>query len=312
MSSSSTSTSPPPPPPSSLYARTAAAVSGLLGPWLFMCLSLTYVPRAARTLLTQQQRPSPSPSSSSSFRRWWVRFTDVWFTLFWADGGRGMRAAAEPNVLPLLMGDGDGGVSGVVLELGAGAGLWVDVWASAPLRPRIERVYGVEPNADAHPALRRAVRRAGLDDDDDDFYEIVPVGIGEDLGGKDKSKSKSKKWDGGRRRLDKGSVDCVVSILTLCSVPDPEAAVRELYAYLRDGGRFYVYEHVRSEHSWYMRLYQRFLNIFWPHLIGGCSLCRTTEKTIREAGPWSRIEVGQPPAEQWHHCLPHIRGVFTK
>ncbi|KAI1486591.1 S-adenosyl-L-methionine-dependent methyltransferase [Biscogniauxia mediterranea] len=286
-----------------------------------MCLSLSYVPRAAaRTLLTS---PSPSPSSSlssSSLRwwQWWARFTDIWFTLFWADGGRGIRASAEPNVLPLLMGVGgegggeggesDGeGVGGVVLELGAGTGLWVDVWAAPRLRPRIERVYGVEPNADAHPALRRALRRAGLnnDDNDDDFYEIVPVG----LGGNGKG---SKKWDGGGGRLEKGSVDSVVSILTLCSVPDPEAAVRELYAYLRDGGRFYVYEHVRAEHSWYMRLYQRFLNIFWPHLIGGCSLCRTTEKTIREAGPWSRIEVGQPPAEQWHHCLPHIRGVFTK
>ncbi|KAI0601344.1 S-adenosyl-L-methionine-dependent methyltransferase [Biscogniauxia sp. FL1348] len=315
MSSSPPSPSPSASPSPSLYTRTATALSSLLDPWLFMALSLSYVPRAMHTVLTQPQSPhSPiSPTSPSSSP--WSRFSDTWFALFWADAGRRMRESADAKVLPLL----SGGVSGVVLELGAGTGVWVDVWAG--LRGRVERVYGVEPSAGSPQqhggggaALRRAVRRAGIED----LYEIVPVGI-EDLGGDEEEKEKKgekkekrekeKKWDG---RIEQGSVDCVVSILTLCSVPDPEARVRELYGYLKPGGRFYVYEHVRSEHSWYMRLYQRFLNIFWPHLVGNCCLCRRTEKILRDAGPWSRIEVGQPPAEQWHHCLPHILGVFTK
>ncbi|KAI5927468.1 S-adenosyl-L-methionine-dependent methyltransferase [Camillea tinctor] len=291
--------------PPSLYDRTVAAASGLIDPWIFMSLSLSYAPRAAHTILTQRLSPPTSDSDSDSAALpplSWSRFRDVWFMHFWSFAGPGVREGAEPSVLPLLEGRPlDAAqpvappVGGVVLELGAGSGFWVDVWR----RPGVQRVYGVEPNPDQHAALRRAVRRAGLED----VYEIVPVGI-EDLQG-----AKGKKWEGG---IEKGSVDCIVSILCLCSIPDPEANIKELYSYLKPGGRWYAYEHVRAEYSWYMRLYQRFLNLFWPHLIGGCLLCRPTEKTLREAGPWSRIDVGQPPAEQWFHCVPHIAGVFTK
>ncbi|KAG4218079.1 hypothetical protein PC116_g33441, partial [Phytophthora cactorum] len=172
-----------------------------------------------------------------------------------------------------------------------------NVEGSAAVDGVITRVYGVEPNRDQHPALRRAIAKAGLED----VYRIVPVGI-EDL-------DDATKWDG---RVEKGSVDCIVSILCLCSIPDPEKNIGELYQYLKKGGRWYVYEHVRCEHSWYMRAYQGLLNLFWPHMIGGCQLNRQTEKTLREAGPWEKIDVGQPPIEPWYQVVPHILGVFTK
>ncbi|KAI0472760.1 S-adenosyl-L-methionine-dependent methyltransferase [Xylariaceae sp. FL0804] len=164
-------------------------------------------------------------------------------------------------------------------------------------RTRVERVYGVEPNAEHHPMLRQRIKAAGLED----RYTIVPVGI-EDLdqpGG----------WDG---CVTKGSVDCIMSVLCLCSIPDPERNVRALYGLLRPGGRWYVHEHVRAHYSWYMRAYQRFINIFWPYCLGGCLLCRPTEQTLREAGPWSKIDVGQPPEECWYTFLPHVTGVFIK
>lgn len=161
----------------------------------------------------------------------------------------------------------DAGVAGVVLEVGPGSGLWVDVFSarhgrgdqagddaqSSSARGKITRVYGVEPNASHHAALRRAVEAAGLQD----VYEIVPVGI-EDLSSTSASASAAvgarKKWEGS---IEPGSVDCVVTILCLCSIPDPEQHIRELYELLRPGGRWYVYEHVRCRYSWYMRVYQR-------------------------------------------------------
>ncbi|KAH8163711.1 hypothetical protein CIB48_g4536 [Xylaria polymorpha] len=248
---------------------------------------------------------------------------------------------AKPRVLPLLDGRTSRGVEtetptgpgvgGVVIEIGAGSGLWVDVFSDRYLaaergnsaRSKITRVYGVEPNPAQHPALRQAVEDAGLQD----VYEIVPVGI-EDLSS---AKGRQKKWDG---NIEPESVDCIVSVLCLCSIPDPERHIRELYGFLRPGGRWYVYEHVKCEYSWYMRLYQRksgspidvigtpalltfiraigILNLAWPHLIGGCELCRQTGKTLREAGSWTTIDIGQPPDEQWFGTVPHILGVFTK
>ncbi|KAI1112643.1 S-adenosyl-L-methionine-dependent methyltransferase [Nemania sp. NC0429] len=308
--------------PPSLLTRTTEAAVGLLGPWLFLALSTSFIPRTISHVLRTQSlsaalRTLLSPS----------RFRDAWFSQFWGYAGPGVRENAGVLVLPLLDGRTSGGcvldsptapdagVAGVVLEVGPGSGLWVDVFSdrgteaegaqrSSTARGKITRVYGVEPNPSHHAALRRAVVAAGLQD----VYEIVPVGI-EDLSSSSSSGNKKKKWDGS---IEPGSVDCVVTILCLCSIPDPEQHIRELYGLLRPGGRWYVFEHVRCEYSWYMRAYQRIINLVWPHLIGGCEICRETEKSLRAAGPWSHIDIGQPPVEQWYHSLPHILGVFTK
>lgn len=251
----------------SLLTRTTDAFWGLLDPWLFLGISLSCLPRTVLALFRKgRYAVLLSPRA----------LQDAWFHEFWGSrAGPGIRANAGERVVPLLEGRCTGGsvvaepmgppVSGVVLEVGAGSGLWVDVFpkfvgdggaggsdGDADVRRRggaaasgsagITRVYGVEPNRDQHPGLRKAVERAGLED----VYRIVPVGI-EDL-------DDGSKWDG---RVEKGSVDCIVSILCLCSIPEPEKNIRELYGYLKKGGRWYVYEHVRCEYSWYMRLYQR-------------------------------------------------------
>ncbi|KAI0390426.1 S-adenosyl-L-methionine-dependent methyltransferase [Xylariaceae sp. FL0594] len=171
-------------------------------------------------------------------------------------------------------------------------------------RTQITHVYGVEPNPAHHAALWRSVEAAGLQD----IYEIVPVGI-EDLSSSSSSSSDNKKWEG---NIEPNSVDCIVSVLCLCSIPEPERHTRELYKLLRPGGRWYVYEHVKRESGWVMRIYQRIVNLVWPHFLNGCQICRPTEKTLRSAGPWTKVDVAHLPDEPWYGTLPHILGVFTK
>lgn len=89
--------------------------------------------------------------------------------------------------------------------------------------------------------VRKHIAEAGLED----VYEIVPVGI-EDL-------NNPSKWGG---IVEKESVDCIVSILCLCSIPEPEKNMKELYGYLKKGGRWYIYEHVRLDGNWGLRTYQ--------------------------------------------------------
>ncbi|KAK8048729.1 S-adenosyl-L-methionine-dependent methyltransferase [Apiospora phragmitis] len=313
-----------------------------LNPWQFMFFAASWFPGTVVRLVRDGKfGVLLSPS----------QLKDAWFSNFWDWFAPRLRLNAGPRVIPLLEGRTTGGriveepvgpgIGGTVIEIGAGSGNWVDIFSNKHLvqqqgqiagaaaevsssgaeavetggtatqrgggggekgptksaREAITRVYGVEPNRDQHTSLRRKVKEAGLEG----VYTIVPVGI-EDL-------DNPAKWDG---KVEKGSADCIVSILCLCSIPEPRENLRELYGYLKKGGRWYVYEHVKRDEGWGMRAYQAFVNIAWPHFLGGCQLCRPTEQWLREAGPWEKIDVGHPLDEQWHHTLPHILGVFTK
>ena len=150
-------------------------------------------------------------------------------------------------------------VNGVVLEIGAGSGMWADVFAKVNTSggdegearrrkgaaPGLTRVYGIEPNPTSAAALRRRVKDVGLEG----TYEVVPVGI--------EQMNDPTAWAG---RIEPGSVDCIVTILCLCSIPEPEKNIKLLYDCLKKGGRWYVYEHVQVDvrrGGYLLRLYQR-------------------------------------------------------
>ncbi len=63
------------------------------------------------------------------------------------------------------------------------------------------------------------------------------------------------------------SFDAVVCTLSLCSIPDPRAAVAEMNRVLRAGGRVLLLEHVRSPHL-LVRTIQRALEPFTVWLEG--------------------------------------------
>ena len=91
------------------------------------------------------------------------------------------------------------------------------------------KIYGVEPNIALHKSLREKIKTCGLSD----VYEIVACGI-EDVGELEK------------RGIVLGSIDTVLSIQVLSSVPDVEGTLRRLHGLMKPGGQFIVYEHVRS------------------------------------------------------------------
>lgn len=104
----------------------------------------------------------------------------------------------------------------------------------------------MEPNRDHHELLRKRIIEAGLSD----VYVIVPVGI-EDLDGKG--------LYGGEQRqggwVPKGEVDSIVTVLCLCSIPNPRATIKGLYSYLKEGGTWIVYEHIITRHR-FVKYYQ--------------------------------------------------------
>lgn len=88
--------------------------------------------------------------------------------------------------------------------------------------------------------------------------------------------------DGEHLPLADASVDHALCTYTLCSIPDPVAAVREVRRVLRPGGELHFAEHGRAPEQRLLR-WQRRLNPLQQVLACGCQLDRDIP-AILEAG----------------------------
>lgn len=121
--------------------------------------------------------------------------------------------------------------------------------------------------------------------------------------------------------LDDESCDIVITTLTLCSVRDPEAAVREIVRILKPGGKHLFIEHVLAGPSrrWF-RLAQNTLNPLQVTLADGCHLNRDTGQVLQRAtnGGYSEIHMRTFDLDvgAWKGALnplrPHIAGYAQK
>ncbi|KAJ6789071.1 hypothetical protein PWT90_00373 [Aphanocladium album] len=291
----------------------------MIGPWIFICVSVAHFPKAFKNIISSGQYSKLfSPSE----------FLAVAFGLFWATVGPEIKEDFKPRVIPVLEGRVRDGkivdepvyepVSGVIMEVGAGSGMWSDVIASftaagsaadgpaSNLRKRkpdaaggaVTKIYGVEPNEISAASLRKRVKDAGLDG----IYEVVPVGI--------ERVTDPTAWDG---EIPEGSLDCIVCICCLCSIPDQEKNIKYLYKLLKPGGRWYIHEHVKATRGGILlRLYQAYVGFFHGMVMGGCQICRPTLKNILAAGPFSEVNVGQPADETAYEVVPWVVGMLKK
>lgn len=83
--------------------------------------------------------------------------------------------------------------------------------------------------------------------------------------------------------LDDNSADTIVMTYTLCSIPNPEAAVRQMARVLKPGGRLLFSEHGAAPDA-NVRRWQDRLNPMWKRLGGGCNLNRDIPALIGENG----------------------------
>jgi ubiquinone/menaquinone biosynthesis C-methylase UbiE len=81
------------------------------------------------------------------------------------------------------------------------------------------------------------------------------------------------------------SFDAAVASLVLCTVPDQERALAELYRVVRPGGELRFYEHVHADHQ-PLRGILEFAtrSRLWPSIAGGCHPNRETLTAIEKAG----------------------------
>ena len=86
-----------------------------------------------------------------------------------------------------------------------------------------------------------------------------------------------------RLPYDDATFDCAVSTFTLCTIPDPVTALREVRRVLKPEGRFLFLEHGRSDDSTIARWQDR-LNPFQNWFGCGCHLNRRIDQLVSEAG----------------------------
>jgi SAM-dependent methyltransferase len=145
------------------------------------------------------------------------------------------------------------GLHGRVLEIGFGTGLNLRHYPAA-----VAEILVVEPAASA---MRLAEpRKAAVS------ANITHVGL-----------------DGAQLDLPDGSVDCVLSSYTLCTIPDVAAALLEVHRVLKPEGALHFLEHGQAPTE-SVRRWQHRLHPIHSRIAGGCHLDRPIDQLISNAG----------------------------
>jgi ubiquinone/menaquinone biosynthesis C-methylase UbiE len=144
-------------------------------------------------------------------------------------------------------------VEGTVLEVGFGSGLNLPHYGA-----NVSKLYALDPSKVGLQLAKKRLRRISFP------VELLPLRAD------------------GRITLDDASVDAVVTTWTLCTIPDPLAALREMHRVLRPGGRYYFVEHGLSPESAVAK-WQHRLNPYNMAMVGGCHLNRPIGALVKES-----------------------------
>jgi SAM-dependent methyltransferase len=145
------------------------------------------------------------------------------------------------------------GLRGDVVEVGFGTGLNVDYYPQ-----EVTRVLAVEPSSVCMQIARHRIASTSI--------PVEPAGLtGEHLD------------------VETETCDAALSTWTLCTIPNPVAALGEIRRVLKPGGVFHFVEHGHAPDAKVQR-WQRRIEPLNKRLAGGCHLTRPIPDLIEQAG----------------------------
>jgi SAM-dependent methyltransferase len=175
------------------------------------------------------------------------QFDNPFFARLWI-----AMSAHETELMGKLRRENLAGLSGRVLEIGAGTGTNFAFYPDT-----VTEVVAVEPEARLVEHARAAAAEAA-----------VPVEV---------------RSESVEAMADDQPFDAVVCSLVLCTVDRPDDVVQQLFARLRPGGELRYMEHVASAGA-RGRLQRLADATLWPRMFGNCHTARNTERSITDAG----------------------------
>ncbi|PYC20181.1 SAM-dependent methyltransferase [Aquipseudomonas alcaligenes] len=160
--------------------------------------------------------------------------------------GMGQVMKTRAQVVPLA--------SGRVLEIGIGTGLNLAFYDA----DKVSAIVGVDPAAQMQALARRRSERIAIP------LEMVALELGQ-------------------IQAADASFDSIVCTFTLCTIPEPLAALSEMRRVLKPGGKLLFSEHGRAPDPGVRRWQQR-LTPLWKPLAGGCHLDRDIPALLKAGG----------------------------
>jgi ubiquinone/menaquinone biosynthesis C-methylase UbiE len=154
---------------------------------------------------------------------------------------------------------------GRVLEVGIGTGLNLPFYD----KTKVQRIVGLDPALRMHRLALRRIARTGLD--------VELVGLSAEA-----------------IPLPPASFDTVLTTYTLCTIPDPVAALKEMRRVLAPGGKLLFCEHGRAPEQ-NVRKWQTRVQPYWSRIAGGCRLDRDIPGLLAEAGFRFDVHTGYIP-----------------
>lgn len=143
-------------------------------------------------------------------------------------------------------------VKGRVLEIGSGSGINFSFYRD------VERVDAIEPNPSMIKKSKKQLEKAS-----------VPIFCHE---------QKAEQL-----LFPNQTFDYVISTLVFCTIPNPEAALKEMIRVSKPNATFYFFEHVKMENAVLAKT-QDLLTPLWKKICDGCHLNRNTVEIIKNAG----------------------------
>ncbi|OJJ48245.1 hypothetical protein ASPZODRAFT_1544245 [Penicilliopsis zonata CBS 506.65] len=285
-------------------------------PGMMLSLAMASYVRVCFRFIREGQILAPFLQASKirdeAFGKFWVQLSAMQPKINMEEESKDPSEMNSSDLIPPLLAR----ASGVVLDIGPGTGTQMPL-LSKQHAPGIRTIYGPEPCRHLHAALHEAVAEHGLTE----VYTVLPCGVAANellpaLAGQGIVPAE--------RTLDEiarqgGLFDTIVCVRVLCSVPDLEATLSDLYALLRPGGQILVTEH--TVNPWRggkgslvaraMQVVYTFLG--WSYFMGDCALNRDTERALRGVadrdGGWDLVEL-----DAWfgNSTLPYIAGRLVK
>jgi ubiquinone/menaquinone biosynthesis C-methylase UbiE len=194
-----------------------------------------------------------------------------------------MSASEERKFLGAIREEMVGGVTGDVLEVGAGTGANFKYYKNGA------RVVAIEPDP---YMMIRARKRAAEAMIKIDLQQIAAEAL----------------------PFPDASFDYVIDTLVLCSVKDPRVVLAELKRVLKPSGELRIYEHVRYKNP-IGALSQDIISPAWHWSGAGCHPNRDTERLIHEAGfelTSRQIRKDVAPIPPMLFVRPHLQAVARR